>query len=378
MKITLKNTPEQCELIKAVGSKDPAVSIPAQQALAAFISTVIQSVLQQAGTVGAIYEDLSFNEDDNPTIPLDLYYNVEENWISTWSQNMAGGLPTSQIEGIKEMKIGTYRIDTAVSWAKKYARKSRLDVISKAIERMAQEILIKQERNGWAVVLKAVAEASTLTRQHILKSKVADVFHVNDLSRMITLLRRIHASWAKGTPVGFDSKGLTDLFVSPEIKEQIRAYAFNAMNTVGAASTALTSNDARNNGIPLPDAIREQIFRAGGASEFYGVTLTDLNELGTAQRYNILFSEFAKATDYDSANRSAVFSAANDEVLIGLDLTKRSFIRPVSTQADSGGQFVTLPDDQFYSTRADMAGLYGYLEEGRVCIDARSVCAIIV
>jgi hypothetical protein len=376
MKITLKNTPEQVELIKAVGSKDQSVSIPAQQALAAFISTVIQQVLQQAGTVGAIYEDLSFNEDDSPTIPLDLYYNVEENWITSWSQNMAGGLPTSQIEGVKEMKIGTYRIDTAVSWAKKYARKSRLDVISKAIERMAQEILIKQERNGWAVVLKAVAEASTLGKQHVLRAGTADVFHVNDLSRLITLLRRIHASWAKGTPVGFDSKGLTDLFVSPEIKQQIRAFAFNAMNTVGAANSPLTAGtDPRNNGIPLPDAIRQQIFQAGGASEFYGITLTDLNEFGTTQRYNVLFAEFAKATGYDSGS---AFNAASDEVLVGLDLTKRSFIRPVSQQADSGGQFVTLPDDQFYATRADTAGLYGYLEEGRVCIDARSVCALIV
>ena len=65
---------------------------------------------------------------------------------------MAGGLPTSQVEGVKEMKISTYRLDSAISFLKKYARKSRLDVVSKAIERMANEILVKQDRNAWAVV----------------------------------------------------------------------------------------------------------------------------------------------------------------------------------------------------------------------------------
>ena len=74
---------------------------------------------------------------------------------------MAGGLPSSHVEGMKEVKIQTYRLDSAVSFNKRYARKARLDVVSKAIERMANEVLVKQERNAWAVLLKALIDAQT-------------------------------------------------------------------------------------------------------------------------------------------------------------------------------------------------------------------------
>ena len=42
MKMKLKNTPEQVELIKAMGSKSPEISRPATEAFAAFIGPVVQ------------------------------------------------------------------------------------------------------------------------------------------------------------------------------------------------------------------------------------------------------------------------------------------------------------------------------------------------
>ena len=62
--IKLKNTPEQVELVKAIGSRDPAVSRPAAEAYAAAIGPVIKEVLLQAGTASLIYKDYEFNEDD--------------------------------------------------------------------------------------------------------------------------------------------------------------------------------------------------------------------------------------------------------------------------------------------------------------------------
>ena len=58
MKLKLKNTPEQVELIKAMGSKNPDVSRPATEAFAAFIGPVVQQVLQQANTAAYIYTDV--------------------------------------------------------------------------------------------------------------------------------------------------------------------------------------------------------------------------------------------------------------------------------------------------------------------------------
>ena len=67
MKLTLKNTPEQIELIKAMGSKNPSTAKEAQEAFAAFLGPVISQVLMTAGTASQIYTDSEFNEDDNPS-----------------------------------------------------------------------------------------------------------------------------------------------------------------------------------------------------------------------------------------------------------------------------------------------------------------------
>ena len=97
MRLKLKNTPEQVELIKAMGSKDPAVAREASEAFAAFLGPVVRQVLMQANTSSAIYTDAPYDEDDNPSYPLDLYYNEGANVVQVWSQNMAGGLPTSHV-----------------------------------------------------------------------------------------------------------------------------------------------------------------------------------------------------------------------------------------------------------------------------------------
>ena len=163
MKLKFKNTPEQVELIKAMGSKRPEVSREASEAFAAFIGPVIQQVLSQADTASAVYSDVVYDEDDNPSYPLDLFFEQRnaDNYISVVQQNIAGGLPSSQIAGANELKVATYRLDAAVSFLKKYARRGRLDVVSKAVERMAQEVLVKQERDAWVVILKGLSGVSS-------------------------------------------------------------------------------------------------------------------------------------------------------------------------------------------------------------------------
>jgi hypothetical protein len=357
MKIKLKNTAEQVELIKAMGSRDTTVAREASEAFAAFIGPVVSKVLMQAGTASAIYTDSPYDEDDNPSLPLDLWHDQQVNHVTVWSQNVAGGLPSSSVEGFNELKISTYRLDAAVSFLKRYARSGRIDVVSKAIERMSNEVLVKQERNAWAVVLKALAEAkdgSTVTNGvsggHVATANAAGTFDLGDLNKLMTLVKRINTSYAGGSTS--ESYGLTDLFISPEIKADIRAFAYQPFTTGG--------------GTNLPDAAREEIYRGAGAQELYGVTLHELVELGVGAKYSSLFNAF---------KGSQTFNAATDELLVGLDLSREGFIRPIARQAESGGTFTVLPDDQFVS-RSEKTGFYGSLEEGRVCIDARTVVGL--
>ena len=357
MKLKLKNTPEQVELIKAMGSRDANVAREATQAFAAFIGPVVSKVLMQAGTASAVYSDLAYDEDDNPSIPLDLWVGEGEGYTTVWSQNVAGGLPTSNVEGFSELKVATYRLDSAVSMLKRYVRRGRLDVVSKAVERMTNEVLVKQERNAWAVVLRALAEAQSNGADHIERI-TGGALTLGGLNSLMTLVKRINTSYAGGTTDS--SYGLTDLFVSPEIKGDIRAFAYNAVT---------------NANTDLPAGVREEIFRNAGAQEIYGITMHELVELGVGKKYNTLFNSFYGGTnggspDFDQGN-------SGDEILVGLDLTKDAFVRPVARNSETGGTFTALPDDQFV-TRADKVGFYGSLEEGRVCLDGRAVAGLIV
>jgi hypothetical protein len=364
MKIKLKNTPEQVELVKAMGSRDVAVAREASEAFAAFIGPVVSKVLMQAGTASAIYTDAPYDEDDNPSLPLDLWFDQAQDYVTVWSQNVAGGLPSSAVEGFSELKVSTYRLDSAVSFLKRYARRGRLDVVSKAVERMSNEVLVKQERNAWAVVLKALAEARSpavgtnngVAGGQIATADTAGSFNLGDLNKLMTLVKRINTSYAGGTTT--DSYGLTDLFVSPEIKADIRAFAYQPF----------TTNSSPTAGTNLPDAVREEIYRGAGTESLYGVSIHELVELGVDGKYNALFTAF---------KGSQTFDAAHQELVVGLDLSKEAFIRPIARQAESGGTFTVLPDDQFVA-RSEKTGFYGSLEEGRVCINAKAIVGLLV
>lgn len=384
MKLKLKNTPEQVELVKAIGSRDATVSREASEAFAAFLGPVIQKVLLTAGTASQIFVDSAFDEDDSPSYPLDLHYGEGEGYVTVWSQHMAGGLPTSQVEGMKEVKIATYRLDSAVSFNKRYARRARLDVISKAIERMANEVLVKQERNAWAVVLKALSEAYTNGLNHFVDART-NGFDLDALNRAMTLNTRINESFSGHTPIAPYSNGITDLYVSPEVKEKIRSFAYNPVYTS-------TTNDV------LPDNIREGIYNAAGMQSIYGVNINEMVELGAGKKYLGLFEAVAPDTSAglastDRFSLTNIDNAANDaagadwgvgtqDLAIGVDNSRGAFIRPVARQHDSGGDgsFRALPDEQFnmYGSRVEKTGFYGFLEEGRICIDARAIMGVIL
>jgi hypothetical protein len=389
MKLKLKNTPEQVELIKAMGSSDQSVAREASEAFASFLGPVIHKVLLTAGTASQIYSDSDFDEDDSPSYPLDLYYGDAPGHVSVWSQSVAGGLPTSHVEGMQEIKIATYRLDSAVSFLKRYARRARLDIVSKAIERMAQEVLIKQERNAWAVILKALAEGVTSTTDttgasaslnHAVRGNGSGTLMLSDLNKLMTHNKRMNESFSGHSPVAPFSTGITDLYVSPERIEDIRAFAYNPMNTTAAAAAGAQGIRDQN----VPDSVREDIFRSAGMSSLWGVNIVELVELGIKKKYNKLFNDLSalvsggdkEYVDFAGAG-SAVFDDTAEEMLVGVDNARGSFIRPVARQHDSGGSFSALPDDQWV-TRSEKTGFYGWLEEGRICIDARAIVGVII
>ena len=377
MKITLKRTPEQVELVKAMASRNKAVAYEAQVALAEFIGPVLAEVLNQAPTVSNLFQSLQFNADDNPSIPLDLYYNIsDEDYVQVYSQSHAGGLPTNQVlPTASELKLATYSLDSAVSFDRRYAAKSRMDVVSKTFTRVAQEILIKQETTSATLLMTAVAAATTNSKQHVQTNNVAGKFTLSDMNDLLTLAKRINTSWIGGTPTT-RTKGLTDLICSPEIVQDIRSMAYNAINSKDADNSAPGGTD----GLAAPDELRMDIFRNAGIPEFYGLGIMEINELGTSQKFNTLFDTAAGSTSYFNADGSTgeiTFTSSTDDFVLGVDRTKDSLIRAVAVDAESGSEFNLIADDQ-YSIRQNKIGYFGSIDEGRVVLDNRVLVGKIV
>ena len=383
MKISLKRTPEQIELVKAMASKNRDVAYEAQVALAQFLGPVLAEVINNAPVLSNLFSTLQFNSEDNPSIPLDLYYDIsDEDYIQVYSQSVAGGLPTNQVLPVtQEMKITTYTLDSALSFDKRYAAKSRMDVVSKTFTRMAQEILFKQERTSGSLVLTALANATTNGQKHVQRANAVGRFLLQDMNELLTLSRRVFTSFTGGTPAGgVSGMGITDLMISPEIEEELRAMAYNPINTKGVLATT-PGND--NAGIAAPESVRVGLFNGAGVPSFYGVNLLIFNEFGVGRKFNDIFDTVASSTSYAKADGSggAVLEGATtstrDELILGINRNRESLIRAVATDADSGAEFSLIADDQ-YSIRQNKIGYFGSLEEGRMVLDTRALFGKIV
>ena len=376
MKITLKNTPEQVELVKAMASRNRDVAYEAQTALAEFIGPVLAEVINNAPALSNLFTTLQYNADDNPSIPLDLYFDVaDEDYVQVYSQSRAGGLPTSEVLPTSaELKVATYSLDSAVSFDRRYAAKSRMDVVAKTMTRVAQEILLKQNTISANVVLKALAQAFSGNGLHLEESAAIKRFVLADLNRMFTRAKRLSSSFVGGTPDARTGRGLTDIIVSPEIVEELRAIAYNPINTKTSPAGGTAAD-----GIQTHPDIAAQAFNAAGAPEFYGISVIELSEFGgsglggSSRKFNDIFvtHQSGNIPKAGGATGDQAF-AADDELVLGIDRSRESLLRPVAVDAENGGEFNLIADDQ-YSIRQSKIGYFGSIEEGRIVVDDRAL-----
>ena len=367
MKITIKKTEDQLALVRAMGSNNRDEAYEAQAAVAELLGPVVTEVINNAVTVGNLFTTLTYQADDNPSLPLDLFHDVtDEDYVQVYSQQVAGGLPYNQVfPAHNELKFSTYTLDSALAFDRKYAKKARVDVVSKTFTRMAQEVMLKQERTAFNVLASALVAGDSLTASagdHIISAAGSSLV-LDDLNKLITLSKRVNSSFVGGTPVGGSKAGVTDLLVSPEVVEDIRAMAYNPINTAAAPmSSALKTS------IAAPAELRSQLYSAAGLPSFYGINIIEVLELGSGQRFNKIF---------DAVKGGVSFTEGSEQILIGVDRSRDALLRPVVLDEGSTGELNVLVDDQF-SVRQNKIGYYGKVEEGRVCIDDKALCGIIL
>lgn len=375
MEIKLKKTEDQVALVRAMASKDPNVAYEAKAAVAELVGPIISEVINNAPSISNFYNTRTFGEDENPSFPLALLHDItDEDFIRIHSQSAAGGLSTNEMfPSHDELKFKTYSLDSAWSFDKKYARKSRLDVISALFTRMAQEFLLKQERTSVNQLCGALVAANTKVNgtaaagNHVIKATDADRLQIDDFNRLITRSKRLWSSFSSGTPIGGAMVGVTDLICSPEITESLRSMAYNPVNT-----TAVPNTD-ESTVIPATDEMRNEIMRAAGNPAIFNIGIIELLEMGVNQRYNQIFN----AANV-KAGSPVTFTQADDEIVIGIDRSKtNALIRPAIIEEGSSTEVTVSVDDQFVDRQKKM-GYYGYIEEGRIVLDDRILTGIVV
>ena len=101
--------------------------------------------------------------------------------------------------------------------------------------------------------------------------------------------------------------------------------------------------------------------------------------LGSAERsFNSIFRGFS-ATSIIHHDGSAAVEAfqSDDELVLGIDRSRESLVRPVAVDGENGGEFNLIADDQ-YSIRQNKIGYFGSLEEGRVVLDDRALIGTVI
>lgn len=357
MKVEIKATPEQIELIKLTGSRDRSKSWPAMEAFASILSPVVLVVLDKLSTVRSIYSVKNLAENDNAEFPLDVFFNEKDGDIRVHFQPRPGGTPSSYMSNLETVVVPTANYQAEVSWQNKFARYGRLDVIASYIHKLSQAMVRKEEINGWSVLLNATALASTNNLSHVVTSTTTDgIFHLDLLNQMLTRAKRINTSIDGGTASNAP-QGLTDIAMSVEAMADVRSFSYNPINVRGAIVASPAAGDSS---IALPDDMRRDILSGAGIPTLMGLTLHEMNELGLNQSYNILFKSFFAGTFVQTA----------DEVVIGWDATRDSAVMPIK-----GGLQVS---NDIFLSRADKSGVVADENLGFAVLDQRQFVAGII
>ncbi len=390
LKIDIKKTPEQIAIARQLGSVNKTESLAAAEAIAAVVSQPLLEVIQQAPVFSNFYGRQTYGPDEAPTIPLTPLFDTKQaGYFLVWSQTMPGGLATQQMQGANDLVVNVHNFNGSASLDKKYmrAQQPRINEISSALTRLANEVLLKQNRDATNVLMGAIANsfvdgnpANTATSNYqIVRTNTADVFTIDDFNTIMTKYRRIVPSWVGGTPVGA-RPNITDLAGSPEWMGQIRSIAYQPVNTRNGAQTIAgtpTNSYGGASSLAATDEVRNKIFNSAGLPNIFDVDLHEYNELGVGQIYNSVFGTYATGTYIGNGGvGSATFASATEEVIVGLNLDWFDLIQ--LTQTDAGGSEWSLSADDQFPNRADKVGWYGALNQGYVSVDNRGKLAIIM
>lgn len=332
---------EAVDSLRATASPDPAQRAHAQRAFAAELNMPLRQGIFDRDNLGGIYEKQVLAPGAQANYPLDFVKPGEEDEFIAYTLPKQGRLPERHVEG-DELWVPTFSIGNAIDWSLKYAKEARFDVIMRAIKVYEAGFVRKINSDGWRTVMSAAdgrglvvtaAGAAPFTGSTLVPTPAAGQFSKELISRMKTAMTR-------GAGGNGNSGRLTDVYLSLEAMEDIRAWDVDEID----------------------EFTRREIFvsKEYGLAQIYGIVLHEMTEFGEGQEYeNFLKTTLARS-------HQTVNSVTLKEYCIGLDLsTMDSFVMPIREELQ------TYEDPNLY--REQRAGIYGWMEHGFAVLDPRRV-----
>lgn len=332
---------EVVQALQATAANDTDTRLAAQQAFAAELQWPIRQGVFDRDNLGGIYEKQVLAPGAQANYPLDFVKPGEEDDFIAFALPKQGRLPERHVEG-DELWVPTFEIGNSIDWSLKYAKEARFDVIMRAIRVYEAGFVRKINSDGWRTLLTAADGRGTVvtangaapfTGSSLTPAAAAGQFTKELVSRMRTAMTR-------GAGGNGNSGRLTDLYLSLEAMEDVRAWDVDEID----------------------EFTRREIFvnREYGLASIYGVVMHEMTEFGEGQEYETLLTG-----TLDRAHQT-VASVTLREFCIGLDLsTMDSFVQPIREELQ------TYEDPALYRERR--AGIYGWMEHGFAVLDNRRV-----
>lgn len=371
MNIEIVKTKKNAALLRAMVSDNAVEAYAARIAFAAYITEPVQQIIAAAPVLQQFFANYTHEDGTPATVPMANLFDIRDaGFFPVWVQSRAGGLARSTNIDSSEIPVNTYERQGAISLKRSFLRAARTDVLGDYLEHLAQNFLVRSELDRAAVLADMAAKTTYKlkgadTRQ-VYRTLTQGTVLPQDLNAVNRIMARVYTANIGGTSAGA-SRTLTHVAGSPEFVEEIRNWAWEALNN-------------RNTGGALgaPERMRDGMYDDAGDPSILGAKLVTLNSLGQNEAYNILFAEAAGATTYAGYNNGAavVFSPGSEECVYCIDKRVKGLVTLTTTDPDTGAGLKVLPDDQF-SSRSEEIGFFMKKREGHAGVSGRGLVTMV-
>jgi len=334
-----KYSEEAIAALKRAASSNHEERAAAQRAFAAELTAPLRQGIFDRDNLGDIFEKQVLAPGAQANYPLDFVKPGYEDDFVAFTLPKAGRIPERHVEG-DELWVPTFRIANAIDWDIKYAEEARFDVIMRAVRVYEAGYVRKINSDGWRTILAAADGRGlvvTASGSAPFTGDAGNGFPTPALGKFTKeLVSRMRTAMTRGAGGNGNGGKLTDLYMSLEAMEDIRAWDVD----------------------DIDEFTRREIFvnREYGLATIYGVVLHEMTEFGVGQEYQAFLT--------DVIGRAV--PANTEQFVVGLDLsTTDSFVMPIRKE------LVTLDDQTLY--RSQRMGIFGWMEHGFAVLDPRRV-----